>query len=101
MLTYIELYPEYFPSFESYHHSDRTRLARMANATGKAAGKVKKFFNRTETKATTLLAYWAADTLLGVLILLSMPNVGTFLLVSSLTIIHTYATIGVLLELRN
>lgn len=101
MLAYINLYPVTYNGTDIVYTQDRSALCKMANSAGKTAGKVKNFFSKSETKATTLVAYWAADTLIAVLLLITAFNTTTLLVVGTVTLLHTYATFGVLLDTKN
>lgn len=101
MLTYIDLYPVIYNGTDVVYTQDRSTLCKMANSTGKTVGKVKNFFSKSETKATTLVAYWAADTLVALLLLITAFNATTLVLIGTITVLHTYATFGVLLDTKN
>lgn len=67
--------------------------------TGKATGKVKNFFSKKETKSATLLAYWAADTLVAIILILTSASLTAVTLASLLVLLHTYATFSVISEI--
>lgn len=88
---------KYFP--EIYTTAPRkSYVHRAAYTAGRTTGKVKNFFSKTETKAATLLAYWAADSLVAVLVILTTTSTVAFVLASSMLALHTYATFSILSE---
>lgn len=95
MIKFIE---KYFPEvYQAYPKKSIT--SRIANNTGKFCGSVKNFFARTETKAGTLLAYWAADTIIAAFLLLTSTNPVAITLAVGMLALHTYATFSVVAEI--
>lgn len=93
----IQWFESYFPVVQS---APKKNLSlRAANSTGKFCGSVKNFFSRTETKAGTLLAYWAADTIIAVFLLLTSTNPVAIILALGMLALHTYATFSVVTEI--
>jgi hypothetical protein len=89
---------KYFP--EVYAPKQKKSLVRKASyTTGKVCGKAKNFFSKTETKAATLLSYWAADTLVAVFLLLTTSNLLAISLALAMLSLHTYATFSVVTEI--
>lgn len=94
----IDFINKYFP--EVYQPKNKKPvISRTAFATGKICGSVKNFFSKTETKAATLLAYWAADTIIAAFLLLTTTNLFAIALAASMLALHTYATFSVVTEL--
>lgn len=77
-------------------HSDFSdnKLSRssFSHKIGRLAGKTFKFFKRTETKMTALISYWAVETLLFVLIILSLT---AFAPIAAALFIYLYGTYAI------
>lgn len=56
---------------------------------GKASGKVVNYFKKKETKARTLITYWAVETVLFVLVFF---NITSFLAFASALFLYLYGT---------
>lgn len=94
----IDFINKYFP--EVYKpKNNKPFTSRTAFAAGKVCGSFKNFFSKTETKAATLLAYWAADTIVAAFLLLTTTNLFAITLAASMLALHTYATFSVVTEL--
>lgn len=92
----------YFPQiFETLDvvSTKKPILSRVSYNAGKATGKVKNFFSKTETKSATLLAYWAADALVALVLIFTSPSMIAVTIASLLLVIHTYATFSVITEI--
>lgn len=85
---------DHFPKVEK-----KPLIKRASYNAGKATGKVKNFFSKTETKSATLLAYWAADSLVAMILILTSTSMVAVTLASFLFILHTYATFSVVAEI--
>ena len=74
-------------------------LAKLSNKAGRATGKAKYFFSKKETKSATLIAYWAADSLMAMVILMYASNPTVILFSLLLLSLHTYATFSAVEEM--
>ena len=100
MMTFVDLYPQLYPTVDMFTYtSDRTKLAKAVNLAGRTTGKVKNFFSKTETKVSTLFAYWAADTFVALSLLMMAFSIPMLTIVSFLVAIHTYATFSIIYEI--
>lgn len=99
-MMYLDLYPIPVHNYaeDYFYTSHRNTLSKAANLAGRTTGKVKNFFSKTETKTSVLISYWAADTLVAALLLLTAFSFPILFLVGSLVAIHTYATFSVISE---
>jgi len=88
---YPQLFEETAPKKKYYQ--------RISHGTGRAVGKTKNFFSKKETKAATLLAYWAADSLVAVFLLVTTTSLLAFTVASGLLVLHTYATFSAVTEM--
>lgn len=89
---------KYFPEIFS-SAPKKNYISRASYKAGRATGKVKNFFSKTETKAATLLAYWAADSLVAILVILTTASTLAIVLASAMFALHTYATFSVISEI--
>lgn len=90
-----DIYPQLFEDAQP----KKKYYQKISHSTGRAVGKTKNFFSKKETKAATLLAYWAADSLVAVFLLLTTTSVVAFTVASGLVILHTYATFSAVAEM--
>jgi hypothetical protein len=74
-------------------------LAKLSNKAGRATGKAKHFFSKKETKSATLVAYWAADSLMAMVVLMTTSNPILVLFSLILLALHTYATFSAVEEM--
>lgn len=58
---------------------------------GKASRKFTSFFKKSETKVSALIAYWAVETVLFAVIMLSAANIFSFFAALFLYVYGTYA----------
>lgn len=77
----------------------RSILSKTAFTAGRTTGKIKNFFGKTETKAATLVAYWAADAFVASIVLFTTTSLPIFAFTSALLLLHTYATFSVIGEI--
>jgi len=91
-LTFIN---KYVPDMYS---EKKTYLSRISYKAGKTTGKLKNFFSRTETKSATLLAYWAADTLVATFLIFTSTSLIAVTIAAGLLVLHTYATFSIVAE---
>lgn len=61
------------------------------NKFGKLAGKTVRFFRKSETKAAAMLSYWAVETVLFAVIMLTAPTAFVFFSALFLYLYGTYA----------
>lgn len=95
-----KIWVQVFPQYENYNPMAGVHpLAKISHMTGRGLGKVKNFFSKTETKAATLVAYWAADALVALALIATSTNVAAISLALFMFILHTYATFSVLEEI--
>ncbi len=90
-----EMYPQLFEDVSS----KKKYYQKISYNTGKLAGKTKNFFSKKETKSATLVAYWAADSVVAVFLLLTTTSLIAFTVASGLLVLHTYATFSVVNEM--
>jgi hypothetical protein len=88
--SFPHLYPESKTSFNP--------LNKVFYFAGKSLGTVKNFFSKTETKVATLVAYWAADAFIALILLLTTTNTVAATVAVALLILHTYATFSIVNE---
>lgn len=91
----VDFINKYFPHIYNNVYENKSFSLRSANALGRTLGSVKNFFSKTETKAATLLSYWAADTLIALFLILTSTNTLALTLALSMLALHTYATFSV------
>ena len=91
-----ELFPEFYVNQQSKTMSSIKKISYKA---GRASGKAKKFFSKKETKTATLMGYWAADTLVGVMLIMTTTSGVAIVAASTMIILHTYATFSVTAEI--
>jgi hypothetical protein len=90
-----EIYPQLFEDSKP-----RKKYYQKASyVTGKSFGKAKNFFSKKETKSATLVAYWAADSIVAVFLLLTTTSIIAFTVASGLLVLHTYATFSAVNEM--
>ena len=77
----------------------KTNLQKISYKTGQTFGKAKNFFSKTETKAATLVAYWAADAFVTLVLILTSTNPLALAISISLLVLHTYATFSIINEI--
>lgn len=95
-----ELWYSAFPQDRNYNPMEKlTTLEKVAHVTGRGFGHTKKFFSKTETKVATLVAYWAADAFLALVLVLSSTNPIAISIALAMLILHTYATFSVVGEI--
>jgi len=93
---------DYFNKYFFDHFPEvkkKSFIQKTSYTTGKATGKIKNFFSKTETKSATLLAYWGADTLVALFLILTSPSMLAVSLACMLLILHTYATFSVITQI--
>lgn len=90
---------ELFPEWYTDSNRSDSIIGSLAYNTGKGIGKAKNFFSKTETKTATLIAYWAADTLVAATLILTTTNPVALTAATALLILHTYATFSVVSEI--
>ena len=74
-------------------------LAKLSNKAGRATGKAKSIFSKKETKSATLIAYWAADSLITMTLLLYASNPTVVIVFLLILTLHTYATFSAVEEM--
>jgi len=90
-----EIYPQLFQEAEP----KKKYYQKISHSTGKAFGHTKNFFSKKETKSATLIAYWAADSLVAVFLIITTTSLIAFTVASGLLALHTYATFSVVGEM--
>jgi len=77
----------------TYYISDNSKRSRwnFSYKIGRFAGKTTRFFKKKETKVTALLSYWALETLLFALILVSLTAALPIFAALFLYVYGTYA----------
>lgn len=91
-----ELFPEFYVSEQTKLMSNIKKVSYNA---GRATAKAKNFFSKTETKTATLIAYWAADSLVAVMLILTTTSTPAIAVALSMLALHTYATFSVTAEI--
>lgn len=91
------VFPEFFEV--EFANQNKTHLQKLSYKTGRTFGKAKNFFSKTETKAATLVAYWAADAFVALVLILSSSNPIALAISIAMLILHTYATFSVINEI--
>jgi hypothetical protein len=91
----VDFINKYFPQIYNNVYENKSFSLRTAKTFGRTLGSVKSFFSKTETKAATLLSYWAADTLIALFLILTSTNTLALTLALSMLALHTYATFSV------
>jgi len=89
----------WFSMFPDQRTERKNSVEKFAHITGRGLGKVKNFFSKTETKAATLVAYWAADALVALALIATSTNLAAISLALFMFILHTYATFSVVEEI--
>lgn len=90
-------FPEFFDI--EFVDNNKTAIQKLSYKTGKSFGKAKNFFSKTETKAATLVAYWAADAFVTLVLILTSTNIVALTISIGLLVLHTYATFSVVNEI--
>lgn len=90
-----DIYPQLFEDAQP----KKKYYQKISHSTGRAVGKTKNFFSKKETKSATLVAYWAADSVVAVFLLLTTTSLIAFTVASGLLVLHTYATFSVVNEM--
>jgi hypothetical protein len=90
-----ELFPEMFIDSNS---QSSNLIKKISYRAGSLTASTKNFFSKTETKTATLLAYWAADSLFALILMLTTTNPITFVVACAMLILHTYATFSITAE---
>jgi len=93
----LNVFPEYFKI--EFVNDNKTKLQKASYKAGQNFGKVKNFFTKTETKAATLVAYWAADAFVTLILILTSTNPVALTISVSLLVLHTYATFSIINEI--
>ena len=93
--NFIELVNKYAPEIS---YEKKGYISRISYNAGRTTAKVKKFFSKTETKSATLIAYWAADTIVATFLILTSTSLVAVTIASGLLILHTYATFSIVAE---
>lgn len=88
-----------FPNLYPDPKQNVNLLIKASNIAGKSVGRVKHFFSKNETKAATLVAYWAADAFVALVLLLTSTSTVAITVALALLIVHTYATFSVVNEI--
>jgi hypothetical protein len=91
-----QLFPEFYKLEES---KTMNTIKKVSYKAGRAAGKAKNFLSKTETKTATLIAYWAADSLVAIVLVMTTTSTIAAVVAVSMLALHTYATFSVTAEL--
>lgn len=91
-----ELFPEFYKTDES---KTMKAIKKVSYNTGRLTGKTKNFLSKTETKTATLIAYWAADSLVAVVLIMTTTSTVAAVVAVSMLALHTYATFSVTAEI--
>lgn len=95
-----QIWLQVFPHYENYNPMAGVHpLAKISHMAGRGLGRAKNFFSKTETKVATLVAYWAADTFVAILLILMSASPAAIALALGLLVMHTYATFSVVSEI--
>lgn len=70
--------------------ADKRPRRKLVYKVGRFAGKVKNFFKRTQTKVISLISYWAFETVLFALIMLSITSLSALAAAAFLYLYGTY-----------
>lgn len=95
----VDFINKYFPQIYNDVYKKKSFSLRAANSLGRSLGSAKTFFSKTETKAATLLSYWAADTLIALFLIITSTSTLALTLALSMLALHTYATFSVVTEI--
>lgn len=90
-----ELFPELYVTGDL---KPRNFISKISYKAGSLAADTKNFFSKTETKAATLVAYWAADSLVALMLMLTTTSSVAFVIACVMLILHTYATFSITSE---
>lgn len=91
-----ELFPEFYRADDSKVINSIKKVSYKA---GRATAKAKNFLSKTETKTATLIAYWAADSLVAVVLIMTTTSVVAAAVAVSMLALHTYATFSITAEI--
>lgn len=91
-----ELFPEFFVLENT---KPKNIVNKISYNAGRITGKTKNFFSKTETKTATLIAYWAADSLVALLLMATTTSTVAFTIALVMLALHTYATFSVAAEI--
>lgn len=90
----LNVFPEYFKI--EFVQDNKTNVQKISYKAGQTFGRAKNFFTKTETKAATLVAYWAADAFVALVLILTSTNPLALAISISLLVLHTYATFSII-----
>jgi hypothetical protein len=90
-----ELFPEMYMAEET---KPKNLISKISYKAGSLTANTKNFFSKTETKTATLMAYWAADSLVGLMLMLTTTSSIAFVVAFAMIILHTYATFSIVSE---
>lgn len=90
-----ELFPELYVTEPS---TPKSLINKISYKAGSLTAGTKNFFSKTETKTATLIAYWAADSLVGLMLMLTTTSSIALAVAFAMIILHTYATFSIVSE---
>jgi hypothetical protein len=90
-----ELFPELYVTQDT---KPKNLISKISYKAGSMTAGTKNFFSKTETKTATLMAYWAADSLVGLMLMLTTTSSIAFVVAFAMIILHTYATFSIVSE---
>jgi hypothetical protein len=90
-----ELFPELYVTEPS---TSKNLINKISYKAGSLTAGTKNFFSKTETKTATLIAYWAADSLVGLMLMLTTTSSIALVVAFAMIILHTYATFSIVSE---
>lgn len=93
-----ELFPEFYITQDTKTMSS---IKKISYGAGRVTGKAKNFFSKTETKTATLMGYWAADTLVALMLIMTTTSTTAIAFALAMMILHTYATFSVTAEIMH
>jgi hypothetical protein len=91
-----ELFPEFYKLEDS---KSMSAIKKISYKAGHATGKAKNFLSKTETKTATLIAYWAADSLVAITLVMTTTSTVAAVVAILMFALHTYATFSVTAEI--
>ena len=90
-----ELFPELYITKDT---KPKNFISKISYKAGSMTAGTKNFFSKTETKAATLVAYWAADSLVALTLMLTTTSSIAFAVAFVMVLLHTYATFSITSE---
>lgn len=100
-MDFMEIFKNYDPTFNAT--SIRTYSEPTSNGifvkVGRTFGKASRFFKKSETKASALIAHWSVETLIFISVSLSISAVPMLMLLTGWYLFETYAIFSAIMAL--